>query len=184
MFTGLSTDAEEGVHAPHHSRLATAALLGEEGELTLLGDVAELTEGLDGLLAGGVLLLGNNTASAGLHEVLLKETTGSVLGSAVEDFGLGADGLLVRTTFHCGHVVLASAAVFTSDCHLFAFLLLAATKKSAAPWDSTYLNAAHDLRPLPPLARPSARHYTRRRSGLGNHQAATAYAQAVPEYTH
>jgi glutamate synthase domain-containing protein 2 len=46
----------------------------------------------------------------------------------VEDLGLGADCLLVGTT-----ILLASAAVFTSNCHLFAFLLLAATKKSADP---------------------------------------------------
>ncbi len=150
----LSLHAEEGVHGTHRGdRGTTTALLGEEGELALLGNESELTEGLDGLLAGGVLLLGNNTAGAGLHEVLLEETTGSVLGGAVEDFSLGADGLLVRATFH-GHVVLASVTVFTSDCHLFAFLLLAATKKSAAPWDSTYLNAAHDPRPLHPSARP------------------------------
>ena len=137
----LCADAEERTHGTsvaEEGRTATA-LLGEEGELALLGDEAELTQGLDGLLAGSVLLLGNNAAGAGLHKVLLEETTGSVLGSAMEDFGLGADSLLESTPFHW-HVVLASVAVFTSLDH-FVFLLLARTKKSAAPWDSTYLNA-------------------------------------------
>ncbi len=99
-----------------------------------------------------MLLLGNNAASTGLHEVLLVETTGSVLGGAVEDLGLGANGLLELST--TAHERTSLATIFTGNSHCEVFLLLNAIKKSAAPSDSTYLNAAHDLRPSHPSTPP------------------------------
>ena len=55
-------------------------------EGALLGDKAERTEVLDGLLASGVLLAANN-ASVVLHEVLLGQASRGVLGSSVKNLG-------------------------------------------------------------------------------------------------
>ena len=72
-------------------------MLLEQLERTLLGNIALLLQELDRLEARRVLLLAHDTALAGLHEVLLREATGGVLGRAVEDLGLRAHRDL-RTT--------------------------------------------------------------------------------------
>ena len=66
-------------------------LLFEELEGALLGNVAERTQTLDGLHALGVLLLGHDTTSLGLHQVLLGQATGCVLGRFMVNLSLGAD---------------------------------------------------------------------------------------------
>ena len=65
-------------------------LLLKELEGALLGDIASLLQLLQGLEARGVLLLGYNAALASLHQILLGQTTGSVLGGAVKHLGLGS----------------------------------------------------------------------------------------------
>lgn len=72
-------------------------LLLEQLERALLGDIALLLQELDRLEARRVLLLAHNAALARLHEILLLQPTGGVLGRAVEDLGLGAHRDL-RTT--------------------------------------------------------------------------------------
>jgi hypothetical protein len=93
-------------------------LLGEEGELALLGDVAELAKVLDCLAACGLLAAGDNTPASGFHEILLVEATGSVLGSSVEDFGLGANGLHVARGVLASGVSLARCATSATS-HFF-----------------------------------------------------------------
>jgi len=66
-------------------------LLLKKLEGALLGDIASLLQLLERLLARGVLLLGHDAALLGLHQVLLGQTTGSVLGRAVPDLRLGAN---------------------------------------------------------------------------------------------
>jgi hypothetical protein len=108
-----------------HARIATSllGLLGEEAELALLGDVAHLTQTLDGLLASGLLAAGDNATTLSLYQILLGEATGSVLGSSVENFGLGTDRLDLAT--HHGTIVVAAsvaavlARVATSVCHFY-----------------------------------------------------------------
>lgn len=108
-----------------------AALL-KQLERTLLGYIAELTELEDGLLASGLLAAGDDTTALGLDKIFLVETTGSVLGSAVEDLSLGPDSLL-RAAHHSGIVLARVAAVLagstTSICHFF---LIETQKKSAS----------------------------------------------------
>lgn len=106
----------------------TAAALGallEELEGALLGYVAQTAQAQDGLLASGLLAAADNASALGLDQVLLLQATGSVLGGAVEDLGLGAQGLDLGATLH-GGVVLTSAAVFaagaTSRSHSFLFV--------------------------------------------------------------
>ena len=65
--------------------------LGHQSEGSLLGDVAERAEVLNGLLACGVLLT-RNDATVVLHQVLLDETSWGVLGSSVKHLGFGSDG--------------------------------------------------------------------------------------------
>ena len=72
-------------------------MLLEQLERALLGDIALLLQDLDRLEARRVLLLAHNAALARLHEILLLQPTGGVLGRAVEDLGLGAHRDL-RTT--------------------------------------------------------------------------------------
>ena len=71
--------------------LATRILLGHrlahQSEGALLGDVAESSEVLDGLLAGSMLLARDDAALV-LHQVLLDEATRGVLGSSVKYLGL------------------------------------------------------------------------------------------------
>lgn len=106
----------------------TAAALGallEQLEGALLGYVAELAQAQDGLLASGLLAAADDASALGLDQILLLQATGSVLGGAVEDLGLGAQGLDLGATLH-GGVVLTSAAVFaagaTSRSHSFLFV--------------------------------------------------------------
>ena len=63
-------------------------MLLEELEGALLGDISGLSQLLDCLEACCVLGLGYNAALAGLHEILLLEATGGVLGRAVVNLGL------------------------------------------------------------------------------------------------
>ena len=74
-------------------QILNARLLGllEQLEGALLGDVARLLELSQSLLARRVLLLADNATLARLHQVLLGQATGSVLGGAVVDLSLGAD---------------------------------------------------------------------------------------------
>jgi len=72
--------------------LLGARLLGEELELTLLGDEAGLTQAVDGLEARGVLLLADDATLVGLHQILLLEATRRAKGGAVKYLGLGTDG--------------------------------------------------------------------------------------------
>ncbi len=46
---------------------------------------------LESLEASGVFTLGNDATLLGLHQILLGETTGSVLGSSMPDLRLGAN---------------------------------------------------------------------------------------------
>jgi hypothetical protein len=87
--------------------LFRSLLLLKELERALLGDIARLLELLDRLLARGVLLLGNDATLLGLHQVLLGQATGSVLGRAVPHLRLGANS--GHLAAH--HVVLAHSHV-------------------------------------------------------------------------
>ena len=107
-------------------------LLLEELERALLGDVASLLQLSQRLLARRVLALGYNATLARLHQVLLDQATGSVLGGAVPDLSLGADRWELRAAVHA-HVhararahVLASTVVtvvtvVTAGVHLLYF---------------------------------------------------------------
>ena len=90
-------------------------LLLEELERALLGDVASLLQLRQRLLARGVLTLRYNAPLARLHQVLLDQATGSVLGGAVPDLRLGADRWELRAATH----VLASIVV--NSVHLLYF---------------------------------------------------------------
>ena len=85
-------------------------MLFKELELTFLGRIAQLTQTLDSLEASSVLATRHNLALV-LHQVLLGQTTGSVLGRAVVHLRLGANCHL-RTTHHI-HVVATSAVILT-----------------------------------------------------------------------
>lgn len=65
-------------------------MLAEEFKSTLLGDIARLLELLESLEARGVFTLRNDATLLGLHQILLGQATGSVLGSSVPDLRLGA----------------------------------------------------------------------------------------------
>jgi hypothetical protein len=71
-------------------RFFRSLLLLKKLEGTLLGDITSLLELLESLEASSVFLLGNDATLSGLHQILLGQTTGSVLGSSVPDLGLGA----------------------------------------------------------------------------------------------
>ena len=70
-------------------------LLLEQLERALLGLVAGLDEILQRLLAQRVLLLADNAPLARLHQILLLQATGRVLGRSVIHLRLAAD---------CNHV--------------------------------------------------------------------------------
>lgn len=106
-----------GIAETGNAATLLAALL-EQLEGALLGHVAELAELQDGLLASGLLAAAYNATALGLDQILLVETTGSVLGSSVENLGLGADSLL-RATFLLAGVGTILAGSTTSICHLF-----------------------------------------------------------------
>lgn len=84
------------------------ALLRKEAELALLGDVAKLTQRLDGLLARSLLTTADNATTLGLHQVLTRQTTGSVLGSSVPDLSLCSNSGDLATSLNIV-AVLASA---------------------------------------------------------------------------
>ena len=90
-------------------------LLLEQLERALLGDVASLLQLRQRLLARGVLALRYNAPLARLHQVLLDQATGSVLGGAVPDLRLRADRWELRAATH----VLASSVV--NSVHLLYF---------------------------------------------------------------
>ncbi len=89
---------------------ALGALL-EQLEGALLGDVAQLAQILDGFTASGLLATADDTSALGFDQILLGQTTGSVLGGSVEHFGLGAQGLEFGATHHGGIVFAGTAAV-------------------------------------------------------------------------
>jgi len=84
--------------------LAGAAVLVKQTESTLLGLVALAGQVLQGLLAGSHLLAAYNAAMLVLDQILLGQTAGGVLGSSVENLGLGASG-----HFEFGHLIQMTA---------------------------------------------------------------------------
>lgn len=75
-----------------NERLASRRLLLlKELEGALLGNIASLLELAESLEARGVLLLGNNATLLGLHQILLGQATGSVLGRTVPNLRLRAN---------------------------------------------------------------------------------------------
>lgn len=65
-------------------------LLLKKLECSLLGDIARLLQLLERLQPRSMLSLGYDAALSGLHQVLLGQPTGSVLGRAVPHLGLRA----------------------------------------------------------------------------------------------
>lgn len=96
----LAEDVVERVAERLRDAAATLLALAEELELALLGDVAELAERLDRLAASGLLAAAHDATTLRLNEVLACEATGSVLGRAVVDLRLRADGGDLGTTRH------------------------------------------------------------------------------------
>ena len=79
-------------------------LLLKKLERALLGHITGLLQLLQGLQARSMLLLGHDAALASLHQVLLGQATGSVLGRAVPHLGLRA----YRDHLTTGLVILTS----------------------------------------------------------------------------
>jgi hypothetical protein len=118
--SSFATDsASKGVHLILFYRdqsILKRLLLLKELEGALLGNIARLLELAERLEARGVLLLGHNATLLGLHEILLGQPTGSVLGRSVPDLGLGASSnhsaaiLLILASIHfyiqCGEYIL------------------------------------------------------------------------------
>lgn len=76
-------------------------------ERALLRDISQLTQTLDRLQASRVLLLANNAALLRLHQVLLRQPTGRVLGRAVENLGRAArrdHATLLLTVLASSHI--------------------------------------------------------------------------------
>jgi hypothetical protein len=97
-------------------------LLLEELERALLGDVASLLQLRQRLLARGVLALRYNAPLARLHQVLLDQATGSVLGGAVPDLRLRADRWELRAATHVlASTVVTVVTVVTAGVHLLYF---------------------------------------------------------------
>ncbi len=71
--------------------MGAATVLLEQLEGALLGLVALAGQVLQSLLASSHLLATDNAAMLVLDEILLLQTTGGVLGSSVENLGLGAN---------------------------------------------------------------------------------------------
>ena len=117
--TFTADGASKGVHLIliyRYQSILKRLLLLKELEGALLGHVARLLELLESLEARSVLLLGNDATLLGLHEVLLGQATGSVLGRSVPDLGLRASRhhratfLLILASIHlyihCGEYIL------------------------------------------------------------------------------
>ena len=79
-----------------------AAVLAEQLERTLVRLVALAGQELQGLLAGLHLLAADDAAVLVLHQILLLQATGGVLGRSVVNLRLGANGHLV-------HLILLTA---------------------------------------------------------------------------
>jgi len=82
-------------------------VLVEQAEGALLGLVALAGQVLQGLLAGHHLAAAYDAAVLVLDEILLLEATGGVLGGAVENLSLGANG------DHLGHLIYLTAILTT-----------------------------------------------------------------------
>jgi len=89
--------------------LGHAPVLVEEAEGALLRLVALAGQVLEGLAAGRLLLAAHNATVLVLDEVRLDQATGGVLGSSVEDLGLGANGR------DFGHLILRTRLLFWLD---------------------------------------------------------------------
>ena len=87
-----------------------ATVLVEQAERALLGLVALASKILERLLAGHHLATAYNAAVLVLNEILLLQTTGGVLGGAVENLGLGTSG-----NFKLGHLILRGAILTRGD---------------------------------------------------------------------
>lgn len=90
----------------------------EKLEGALLGLVALGVKTLESLLTRSVLLLADDATLLGLHQILLGESTGSVLGSAVEHLGLGAHSDHLSTN-HRRVVAVVVIAILTSGVHFY-----------------------------------------------------------------
>jgi hypothetical protein len=94
----------------HRSKFTwESLLLFEKLKRALLGDIASLLELLERLLARRVLLLRHDAALAGLHQILLDQPTGSVLGRAVPNLRLRAN----RRHLAASHVLASVHCVYT-----------------------------------------------------------------------
>jgi len=101
--------------SPPHLRSFVVSLP-KELESPLLGLEARLEQTLQGLLARSVLLATDNATLLGLHQVLLGQPTGSVLGRAVVDLSLGAhSGDLASATHHRGVILTRAVIHFILD---------------------------------------------------------------------
>lgn len=79
-------------------------MLVEQTERALLGLVALAGQVLQSLLAGHHLAAAHDAAMLVLHQILLLQTTGRVLGGAVEHLSLGTNSHL-----KLGHLILRVA---------------------------------------------------------------------------
>jgi hypothetical protein len=122
--THILEGACAAAHLLHHIFKAafaasTLGLLREEAELALLGYIAQSAQLLDRLLTSRLLAAADNATTLSLHQILLVETTGGVLGSAMEHLGLGSYSLHMATTSHVvtARVATVLARVATSISH-------------------------------------------------------------------
>ena len=83
-------------------------MLVEQPEGSLLGLVALAGQVLQSLLASHHLAPAHNTTVLVLHQVLLLQPTGGVLGSSVENLCLRASG------HRFGHLIQWNAEIFTA----------------------------------------------------------------------
>ena len=91
----------------------------EKLEGALLGLVALGVKTLESLLARGVLLLADDATLLSLHQILLGESTGSVLGGAVEHLGLGAHSDHLSTNHRGVVAAIVVVAILTSGVHFY-----------------------------------------------------------------
>jgi hypothetical protein len=89
----------------------------EKLEGALLGLEALGVKTLESLLTRSVLLLADDTTLLGLHQILLGESTGSVLGGSVVDLGLGAHSDHLSTNHR--RVIAVVVAILTSGVHFY-----------------------------------------------------------------
>ncbi len=99
----------------------TAALLGKELELALLGLVASGHQVLQGLLSALGGLAAHDAAMLVVLQGTAGQTTGSVVGGSMHNLGTSANGLH-RTTGHAGSLLTMLASCLTgctTSCHFF-----------------------------------------------------------------